>query len=80
MARLDARAAVAFFSVIGLVLFFVAYSIYRDVSETGMPTTTLLPFVLLGVAEETRGRIDIALHDLAGKPLLHAHPMRPNIS
>ena len=28
----------------------------------------------------TRGRIDVALHDLAGKPLLHAHPMRPDIS
>jgi len=46
----DPRAAVAFFSVLGLALFFVAYSIYRDVNESGTHATAILPFVLLGVA------------------------------
>jgi PiT family inorganic phosphate transporter len=43
-------AVFGFFSVLALALFFVAYSIYSDVRETGTGTTTLLPFVLLGVA------------------------------
>src|SRR5262245_33836235 len=46
----DVRAAIAFCGVVALALFFVAYSIYRDVSDTGVETTTALPFVLLGVA------------------------------
>ncbi len=43
-------AAFAFFSVLAVALFFVAYSIYSDVSEAGVGPTTILPFVLLGVA------------------------------
>ena len=46
----DARTAVIFFSVLALALFFVAYSIYVDVNETGVRTTNVLPYVLLGVA------------------------------
>ena len=46
----DARTAVIFFSVLTLALFFIAYSIYVDVNETGVRTTNVLPYVLLGVA------------------------------
>src|SRR4029079_19772735 len=44
------RAAVAFFSVLGLALFFVGYSIYHDMNDSGTRATAVLPFVLLGVA------------------------------
>ena len=44
----DARTALAFFSV--LALFFVAYSLYVDITESGAPATSWLPFLLLGVA------------------------------
>jgi inorganic phosphate transporter, PiT family len=46
----DARTALVFFSVLALALFFIAYSIYVDVNETGVRTTTWLPYLLLGVA------------------------------
>ena len=44
------RMAIVFLGVIALALFLIAYSIYVDVTESGMPTTSWLPFVLLGVA------------------------------
>jgi PiT family inorganic phosphate transporter len=46
----DARTAVVFFSVLACVLFFIAYSLYADVTESGVRSTSLLPYVLLGVA------------------------------
>jgi PiT family inorganic phosphate transporter len=46
----DGRTALIFFSVLGVALFFVAYSLYVDVTESGVHTTSWLPFLLLGVA------------------------------
>jgi PiT family inorganic phosphate transporter len=46
----DGRAAVVFFGVLAMTLFFIAYSIYRDISDTGAPASSMLPFLLLGVA------------------------------
>ena len=46
----DARTALIFFSVLALALFFVAYSLYVDISESGAPARSWLPFLLLGVA------------------------------
>jgi PiT family inorganic phosphate transporter len=48
--KLHPSAIVGFFSVLALALFFVAYNVYVDVQETGTGTTTILPFLLLGVA------------------------------
>ena len=44
------RTTLVFFSVLACGFFFVAYSIYSDVSESGVRSTSWLPFVLLGVA------------------------------
>src|SRR5262249_23669058 len=44
------RTAVVFVGILAGSLFFIAYSIYRDISASGVHTTTWLPFVLLGVA------------------------------
>src|SRR6185295_4611012 len=46
----DARTALIFFSVLALALFFVAYSLYVDITESGAPASSWLPFLLLGVA------------------------------
>ena len=46
----NARSAVAFFGVLACALFFVAYSLYVDVTESGMHSTSWVPFLLLGVA------------------------------
>jgi PiT family inorganic phosphate transporter len=48
-AGMNARTALVFFSVLAIALFFIAYSIYADVQESGVRTTTYLPYVLLGV-------------------------------
>src|SRR5262245_55894013 len=46
----DPRTVVVFLSVLATALFLVAYNIYVDVRDTGTPTTSWLPFALLGVA------------------------------
>ena len=46
----NARTAVVFFSILALALFFVAYSVYLDVSGSGVRVTSILPYLLLGVA------------------------------
>ncbi len=52
--KLDQPASVQgvliFLGVTALGLAYTAWSIYRDLQETGAPVTTFLPFVLLGVA------------------------------
>jgi len=44
------RTILIFLGVVALGLGFVAWSIFRDLQETGAPIVTYLPFVLLGVA------------------------------
>ncbi len=44
------RTVLTFFAVLALGLSYVAYSIYGDVSASGTPVTSLVPFLLLGVA------------------------------
>jgi PiT family inorganic phosphate transporter len=39
-----------FFAVLAFGLLFTAYNLYSDVTASGTPTTTWLPFLLLGVA------------------------------
>jgi inorganic phosphate transporter, PiT family len=46
----DRRSALVFFSILVFGLLAVGYNIYQDVTSSGAPTTTWLPFVLLGVA------------------------------
>ena len=47
---LDPRAVLIFLAILAGGLFYMAYSIYSDVSATGGGPTTILPFLLLGVA------------------------------
>ena len=47
---LDIRLALTLLAVLAGGLFYMAYSIYSDVSATGGGPTTILPFLLLGVA------------------------------
>jgi inorganic phosphate transporter, PiT family len=44
------RTILIFFAVLALGLSYAAYSIYGDVSASGTPMTSLLPFLLLGIA------------------------------
>src|ERR1700750_1186112 len=44
------RPVIVFIGLLGAGLLFTAYSLFTDVSESGAPATTFLPFLLLGVA------------------------------
>jgi PiT family inorganic phosphate transporter len=46
----DPRFALGILAVLALGLFYMAYSISSDISEAGGGPTTILPFILLGVA------------------------------
>jgi PiT family inorganic phosphate transporter len=46
----DLGSALLFFGILAAGLFFVAFSLYRDVTTSGTAVTTWLPFVLLAVA------------------------------
>ena len=41
---------IAFFSIVGAALLFIAYSLYADVDSSGTQTTTFLPYLLLFIA------------------------------
>ena len=44
------RTGIVFFAVLVFGLLFSAYNLYSDLTASGTPTTTWLPFLLLGVA------------------------------
>jgi hypothetical protein len=46
----NARTVLVFFGILGCALFFIAYSVYSDVTASGVRSTSWLPFLLLGVA------------------------------
>jgi inorganic phosphate transporter, PiT family len=48
--KMDFRAILVFLAVVALGLAFTAYSIWRDIQDSGAQVTTFLPFILLGVA------------------------------
>jgi inorganic phosphate transporter, PiT family len=48
--RFNPLTAIIFFGILAAGLLFVGYSLYVDVTETGVKTTTLLPYLLLFVA------------------------------
>src|SRR3979411_2578954 len=74
--------AIIFFGVLAVGLLFVAYSLYVDVTETGVKTTTYLPYLLLFVAllialgfEFVNGFHDTA-HAVAPGIYLHSLPAK----
>ena len=78
------RAAVAFFSVLGLALFFVGYSIYHDINDSGTHAPTMLPFVLLGVALLVALGFEFVngFHDTANAvaTVIYTHSMPPYLA
>src|SRR6202045_563928 len=44
------RTILIFLAIMALGLFFAAYNVYRDISASGTAVTSILPFLLLGVA------------------------------
>ena len=44
------RTILIFLAIMALGLFFAAWNIYKDISAAGTAVTSILPFLLLGVA------------------------------
>jgi hypothetical protein len=48
--KMGIRTILIFLAIMALGLFFAAYNIYEDISAAGTTVTSILPFLLLGVA------------------------------
>src|SRR6516165_10547702 len=48
--KINPTTAILFLALLGLGVFYMAYSLQADVKATNTPTTTWVPFLLLGVA------------------------------
>src|SRR6478735_8320995 len=47
---LNAKSAFVFVSIVAVAMFFIAYSLWSDIADTGVYATTWVPYLLLGVA------------------------------
>jgi len=80
----DLRALLVFLAVLAGGLFFMAYSIYSDVAESGAAPTTILPFLLLGVAMVIALGFEFVngFHDTANAvaTVIYTHALKPQIA
>ena len=80
----DVRAVLIFFAVIAAALFFMAYSIYQDIAVAGGGPTTIVPFLLLGVAMLIALGFEFVngFHDTANAvaTVIYTHSMKPQIA
>jgi inorganic phosphate transporter, PiT family len=80
----DLRAVLLFLAVLGAGLFFMAYSIYSDISEAGASPTTILPFLLLGVAMLIALGFEFVngFHDTANAvaTVIYTHSLKPQVA
>jgi inorganic phosphate transporter, PiT family len=76
--------ALIFIGLLAIGLFYAAYSVFVDVSDTGTPTTTLLPFFLLGVALVIALAFEFVngFHDTANAvaTVIYTHSLPPNFA
>ena len=79
------RATIAlFFLLLAVGIGYTAYSLTQDVTETGLQTTTFLPYFLLGVALLIALAFEFVngFHDTANAvaTVIYTHSMSPNIA
>ena len=82
--RFGLRSAAAFAAVLACCLAFVTYSLYRDVTTSGTPTTTWVPFALLGVALLIALGFEFVngFHDTANAvaTVIYTHSLPPHVA
>jgi inorganic phosphate transporter, PiT family len=83
-APMDIRALLIFLAVIAGALFFTAYSIYTDIESAGGGPTTIMPFLLLGVAMLIALGFEFVngFHDTANAvaTVIYTQALRPQIA
>ena len=81
---LDIRAVLIFLAVIAGALFFMAYSIYSDVTGAGGGPTTIVPFLLLGLAMLIALGFEFVngFHDTANAvaTVIYTHALKPQFA
>ena len=81
---MDIRFLLTILAVIAGALFFMAYSIYRDVSQAGGMPQTALPFILLGVAMLIALGFEFVngFHDTANAvaTVIYTHSLPPQVA
>jgi PiT family inorganic phosphate transporter len=80
----DIRALLFFLAILAAGLFFMAYSIYSDISQAGAAPTTILPFLLLGVAMLIALGFEFVngFHDTANAvaTVIYTHSLKPQVA
>ncbi len=80
----DLRALLLFLAILAGGLLFTAYSIYSDVEAAGSAPTTILPFLLLGVAMLIALGFEFVngFHDTANAvaTVIYTHSLKPNFA
>jgi len=81
---MDMRFLVGFLGVIAAALFFMAYSIYSDIAVSGGGPTTIVPYLLLGVAMLIALGFEFVngFHDTANAvaTVIYTHALKPQIA
>ena len=81
---IDIRAVLAFLGILACGLFFMAYSIYSDVSKAGTAVSNILPFLLLGVALLIALGFEFVngFHDTANAvaTVIYTHSLQPHVA
>jgi PiT family inorganic phosphate transporter len=81
---MDIRFLLGFLAVIAAALFFMAYSIYGDIESAGGGPTTIVPFLLLGVAMLIALGFEFVngFHDTANAvaTVIYTHSLKPQIA
>src|ERR1700731_2274202 len=78
------RTILIFLAIMALGLFFAAYNVYRDISAAGTTVTSILPFLLLGVAMLIALGFEFVngFHDTANAvaTVIYTHSLQPQIA
>jgi len=82
--KMGMKSLFIFLGIIALGLFFTAYSIYSDITAAGTTVTTILPFLLLGVALLIALGFEFVngFHDTANAvaTVIYTHALKPEIA
>ena len=81
---IDVRAVLIFLAILAGGLFFMAYSIYSDVADSGAAPKAILPFLLLGLAMVIALGFEFVngFHDTANAvaTVIYTHSLKPQIA
>ncbi|HEY2630375.1 MAG TPA: inorganic phosphate transporter [Usitatibacter sp.] len=80
----SAVTVITFLALLGIGLFFTAYSLFSEIGETGSMTSSLLPYILLGIALLIALAFEFVngFHDTANAvaTVIYTHSLPPHVA